>query len=88
MVALLAISSAAPASKGVGGCGFGLGVLGATGGFAAESSLEQFAVVPWKSGFLLGIGLALIGLVAGLTLLGLAHHANPDARPPAGTPLR
>ena len=87
LVALLAIVGSTRV-KGRWWLRIGLGVLGAIGGFAAESSLEQFAVVPWKSGFLLGIGLALIGLVAGLTLLGLAHRANPDARPPAGTPLR
>jgi hypothetical protein len=60
----------------------GLGVLGAVGGIAAESALEQFAVIPWKSGFVLGIGLAVIGLVAGLLLVGLANRSKPA--PPTG----
>lgn len=54
----------------------GLGLLGAAGGIAAASALEQFAVTPWKSGFVLGYGLALIGLVAGLMLVGVARRAK------------
>lgn len=57
----------------------GLGVLGVAGGIAAASALEQFAVIPWKSGFVLGIGLAMIGLVAGLLLVGVANRAKPAA---------
>jgi hypothetical protein len=57
----------------------GLGVLGAVGGIAAESALEQFAVIPWKSGFVLGLILMLVGLVAGLVLVGLASRPKPTA---------
>jgi hypothetical protein len=55
----------------------GLAVFGAVAGIAAASALEQFAAIPWKSGFFLGIGLAAIGLVAGLLLVGLANRSKP-----------
>lgn len=55
----------------------GLGVLGAVGGIGAESALEQFAVIPWKSGFVLSISLTVIGLMAGLLFVGLANRSKP-----------